>query len=163
MTLPEAPLHSVRRSRVEMTEHVLPQFANSLGNVFGGQVVSWIDICAAIAAQRHCRSIVVTASIDAVHFIAPIKLGHIVVMQGQVNAAFSTSLECGVLVHSEDPLTGELRRAVKAYATFVALDEHGVRKTVPKLVLETAEDERRHTAAFARRAHRLAQRQQKVL
>src|SRR5688572_33002933 len=91
----EAPLHTVARSRVEMTQHVLPEFTNSLGNIFGGQIMSWIDVCAAISAQRHCRSVVVTRSIDAVEFINPIKVGHIVILRGQVNATFNSSMECG--------------------------------------------------------------------
>ena len=78
-------------TRVEMTQIVLPQFANSLGNVFGGQVVSWIDVCAAVAAQRYARRVTVTASIDAVHFIEPIRLGNVVVLLGQDNAVFRTS------------------------------------------------------------------------
>ena len=99
----EAPLHSVARSRVEMTQHVLPEFSNSLGNIFGGQVTAWMDICGGIAAQRHSRSIVVTAAIDAIQFILPIKQGHIVILRGQVNATFRTSMECGVSVWSENP------------------------------------------------------------
>ncbi len=158
MMLDEAPLHSVARSRVEMTQHVLPEFSNSLGNIFGGQVTAWIDVCAAVAAQRHCRLVVVTASIDAIQFILPIKQGHIVVLRGQVNAAFRTSMECGVTVWSENPLTGEVRKAMKAYATFVALDDHGRPKPVPALLLLTEEDRRRSQGAGARRAARLAAR-----
>ncbi|MBM4281375.1 MAG: acyl-CoA thioesterase [Deltaproteobacteria bacterium] len=139
-----------------MTHHVLPEFANSLGNVFGGQIMAWIDVCAAVAAQRHCRSVVVTASIDAVQFLLPIKLGHIVILRGQVNATFKTSMECGVSIWSEHPLTGEVRKAMKAYATFVALDDYGRPRPVPPLVLVSDEDRRRSTAAHARRAARLA-------
>ncbi len=156
--LVDAPPFSVARSRVEMTQHVLPEFANSLGNVFGGQIVSWIDVCAAIAAQRHCRSVVVTAAIDAVQFLLPIKLGHIVVLRGQVNATFKTSMECGVSVWSEHPLTGEVRQAMKAYATFVALDDYGKPKGVPPLLMLTDDDRRRQADAAARRAQRLAAR-----
>jgi acyl-CoA hydrolase len=156
----EGPPHSVRRSRVEMTHHVLPEFTNALGNVFGGQVVSWIDICAAVAAQRHCRCVVVTASIDAVQFLLPIRLGHIVIMRGSVNATFKTSMECGVSVWSENPLTGEVRKAMKAYATFVALDDYGKPRAVPPLVLESEHDKRRFEAASQRRAVRLSARPQ---
>jgi acyl-CoA hydrolase len=156
--LDEAPLYSVARSRVEMTQHVLPEFSNSLGNIFGGQITAWIDICAAIAAQRHCRLVVVTASIDAIQFILPIKQGHIVILRGQVNATFRTSMECGVTVWSENPLTGEVRKAMKAYATFVALDEDGRPKSVPALLLLTDEDQRRASGASARRAARRAAR-----
>lgn len=140
-----------------MTHHVLPEFSNSLGNVFGGQVVAWIDVCAAIAAQRHCRSVVVTASIDAVQFLLPIKLGHIVVLRGQVNATFKTSMECGVSIFSENPLTGEVHQAMKAYATFVALNDHGRPKPVPPLIALTEEDRRRSDEAAKRRARRLAE------
>lgn len=156
--LNSAPVHSVARSRVEMTQHVLPEFSNSLGNIFGGQVTAWIDVCAAIAAQRHCRSVVVTASIDAIQFILPIKQGHIVILRGQVNQTFRTSMECGVSVWSENPLTGEIRKAMKAYATFVSLDEHGRPKGVPPLVLLSDEDRRRADDATRRRAARLAAR-----
>ena len=141
-----------------MTQHVLPEFSNSLGNIFGGQVAAWIDICAAIAAQRHCRSVVVTASIDAIQFILPIRQGHIVILRGQVNATFRTSMECGVSVWSENPLTGELRKAMKAYATFVALDDYAKPKAVPELVLLSDDDRRRSADALKRRAARLAQR-----
>ena len=146
-------------TRVEMTHIVLPQFANSLGNVFGGQIMAWVDICAAVAAQRHCRAQVVTASIDAVHFIAPVKVGHILLLRGQVNAAFTTSVECGVTVISENPVTGETHKAAKAYATFVALDADGRPRKVPPLTLTTDEDQRRARDAQDRRAQRLALRQ----
>lgn len=146
---------TVRHTSVEMTQVVLPQFTNSLGNIFGGQIMAWVDICAAVAAQRHCRSAVVTASIDAIHFISPIKQGHIVIFKSQVNAVFNTSMECGVSVWSENPLTGEVRRAAKAYATFVALDEYGRPKAVPSLRVETDDDKRRCEAAKIRREQRL--------
>lgn len=149
---------TVARTRVEMTQVVLPQFTNPLGNVFGGQILAWADVCMAVAAQRHCRLPVVTASIDAVHFIEPVKGGDVVILRGQVNAAFKTSMECGVTVLSEDPLTGEVRQAARAYSTFVALDAHGRPAEVPPLVLETEEDRRRAEAAAARRQQRLAMR-----
>ena len=155
-------VHNVDATRVEMTEVVLPQFTNSLGNVFGGQVVSWIDICAAVAAQRHCRSVTVTASIDELHFIEPIKQGDVVILKGQVNAAFRTSMEIGVTVDSEDPLTGERRKAVKAYLTYVALDRHGRPNPVPALVLENEQDKRHHEEATERRQLRLAQRAERI-
>ena len=149
---------TVAGTRVEMTQVVLPQFTNPLGNVFGGQIMAWVDICAAVAAQRHCRSQVVTASIDAIHFIAPIKQGYVVILRGQVNAAFHTSVECGVTVVAEDPVTGEVHKAAKAYATFVSLDEQGCPRPVPPLLLETDEDKRRAREAERRRAQRLEMR-----
>lgn len=149
------PARPVSRSRVEMTQLVLPQFANAQGHLFGGQMVSWIDICAAIAAQRHAGAYVVTVSIDAVHFIAPVLQGHTVVLRGQVNAAFNTSMECGVSVWAEHPLTGERVRAAKAYTTFVALDEQNRPQPVPALELETDTDRRRARDAELRRTQRL--------
>ena len=159
MTEPKrAGEHTVPQTRVEMTEVILPQFTNSLGNVFGGQVVSWIDVCAAVAAQRHCRQVVVTASIDELHFINPIKQGEVVILKGQINAAFQTSMEIGVMVCREDPMSGERQRAVKAYLTYVALDSQGKPIPVPSLTVKTDEEKRRERDAHARRAHRLEQR-----
>src|ERR1700741_1231906 len=97
-----------RDSTVTMTEIVLPSHANALGTIFGGQIMSWIDIAGAIAAGRHARRVVVTASIDALHFVAPVKVGHIVHIRAAVNFASRTSMEVGVRVDSENPLTGEL-------------------------------------------------------
>ncbi len=122
--------------------------------------MAWVDVCAAVAAQRHCRRQVVTASIDAVHFIQPIKQGHIVVLKSQVNAVFSKSMECGISVWSEDPLTGDVKKAVKAYATFVGLDACGDPVNVPGLALETDEDHRRFAAAQKRREQRLLMRRE---
>lgn len=149
---------TVARTRVEMTHIILPQFTNSLGNVFGGQLMSWIDICAAIAAQRHCRGTVVTASIDAVHFIAPVRAGHIVILRGQLNATFRTSMECGVQVSMEDPMTGFSARAAKAYATFVRIHDDGHPMEVPPLALLGDEDHRRDVDARERRRVRLQMR-----
>ena len=150
-------------SRVEMTHIVLPQFANALGNVFGGQIMAWVDVCAAVAAQRHCRAQVVTASIDAVHFIAPVKVGHILLLRGQVNAAFTTSVECGVTVIAENPQTGETHKAAKAYATFVALDASGRPRKVPSLQPVSDVDRRRAQDAQDRRAQRLTLRKAQEL
>lgn len=150
---------TVSHTRVEMTQVVMPTFTNPLGNVFGGQILAWIDICAAVAAGRHCRTPVVTASFDAVHFIAPVKQGHIVVLRGQVNATFHTSMECGVSVYAENPLTGDIHKAARAYATFVSLDDAGHPREVPPLVLESDEDRRRARDAALRREARLEIRQ----
>ncbi len=154
--------HTVAHSAVEMTQVVLPAFTNAVGTVFGGQVMGWIDICAAVSAQRHCRSSVVTASIDSVHFILPIKQGYVVVLKSQVNAAFHSSMEVGIMVIAENPLTGERKQAVRAYCTFVALDESGKPKPVPPLVLLSEEDQRRSKAAGARREVRLQHRKEEI-
>lgn len=147
---------SPSESEVRMTELVLPTHTNSLGGVFGGTVMAWIDIAGAIAAGRHCRSIVVTASIDALHFIAPIKEGQIAHIRASVNFAGTTSVEVGVRVDSEDQLTGETKHNVTAYVTFVALDENGKPKPVPRVNAETPEEKRRMEQALIRRKSRMA-------
>src|SRR5204863_619402 len=114
-----------RATRVVMTETVLPGDGNSLGTAFGGKIAQWIDVAAAIACQRHCRRRVVTASMDDLHYLLPIKVGMIVELRAQVNAVFRTSMEAGVRIESEDPLTGERRHVCTAYLTFVAKDEEG--------------------------------------
>ena len=116
---------SPTESEVMMTELVLPQHTNALGTIFGGVVMSWIDIAGAIAAGKHARCSVVTASIDALHFIAPIKLGHVVEIKATVNATGKTSMEVGVRVDSENLLTGEKFHNVSSYLTFVAIGADG--------------------------------------
>lgn len=144
-----------RASRVMMTESVLPGDANPLGTAFGGKIAQWIDIAAAVACQRHCRRRVVTASMDDLHFLRPIKVGMIVELRAQVNAVFRTSMEAGVRIDSEDPLTGERRHVCTAFATFVAQDASGKPVEVPRLELETDEDRRRCADAAERRRIRL--------
>jgi acyl-CoA hydrolase len=143
-------------SRVVMTESVLPGDGNPLGTAFGGKIAQWIDIAGAIACQRHCRRRVVTASMDDLHFLRPIRVGMIVELRAQVNAAFRTSMEAGVRIESEDPLTGERQHVCTAWLTFVAQDEHGKPVQIPRLVLETDEDRRRAREAGERRALRLS-------
>ena len=146
---------SPSESTVTMTELVLPGQSNALGTIFGGQVVSWIDIAGAIAAMRHCRKAVVTASIDALHFVAPIKVGHVVHLVATVNSTARTSMEIGVRVEAENPTTGERVHAVKAYLTFVAVDDKGHPTPVPAVVPETPEEKRRFEQAKKRRESRM--------
>lgn len=143
------------QSEVKMTQMVLPSDTNVHGTIFGGRVMAWIDIAAAISAGRHSRKPVVTASIDALHFLAPIKLGYYVHIHSRVNSVSHTSMEVGVRVDSENPITGERRHAVTAYTTFVAIDENGRPSEVPPLSLKTDEDKRRHRAAQKRRQARI--------
>ncbi len=145
----------VSASRVTTTQLVLPGHTNSLGTIFGGTVMGWIDIAGAIAAQRHANNIVVTASVDELHFVAPIYEGWVVNLQAAVNAVSRTSMEVGVRVDAENPRTGETFHTVSAYLTFVALGKDGKPTKVPGLVLETAEDKRRNKEAIQRREHRL--------
>lgn len=147
-----------QETRTEMTWIVMPGQANALGTVFGGQVMAWIDVCAAVAAQRFCRRNVVTASMDELTFRAPIHQGDIVVLQAQVNWAGRTSMETGVRVEREDPRTGARTRTATAYLTFVALDDDGRKCPVPRLLPQTEEEHRRHAEAAARRQARLKRR-----
>lgn len=147
--------HPVSASQVIMTELVLPQHTNSLGSIFGGMVMSWIDICAAIAAQRHSRNQVVTASVDALQFVAPVYKGWTVNLKASVNYAGRTSMEVGVRVDAENPITGETFHTASAYLTFVALDANRNPCLVPPVKPETPEQERRYKDAQLRRQHRL--------
>jgi acyl-CoA hydrolase len=145
---------------VEMVQLLLPSDANSLGAAFGGSVVGWIDMCAAIAAQRHCRQTVVTASMDDLHFHAPIKVGETVILRARVIAAFNTSVEVGVTVHAENVHSGVRTLATSALLTFVALDANGKRLRVPPVDVTTEAEKRAAEEAGARRAERLARRGQ---
>lgn len=142
-------------SVVEMTELVLPQHTNSMGTVFGGTVLSWVDIAAAVCAMRHCRKQVVTASIDAMHFLAPIHLGWFVTIRASVNFTSRTSCEVGVKVISENPLTGERFHTASAYATMVALDHNNKPSSMPQITPETEAEKTRHEDAKLRRKARL--------
>jgi acyl-CoA hydrolase len=143
-------------SSVEMNELVLPTHGNSLGTVFGGAVMAWIDICAAMSAQRHARSAVVTASMDRLNFINSVKVGHVMNLRAMVNYCGHTSMEVGVRIEGEDPLTGHRVHAASAYLTFVALGEDGRPAEVPRLKPETPDELRRQEQALLRRQARQA-------
>lgn len=145
-------------TRVEMTQVVMPQSTNVHGTIFGGQVLSWVDICAGVSAQRHCRSNVVTVSFDEVHFVTPIKHGYVVILESQVNAVFNSSMEIGIIVSAENPLTGERKVAVRALCTFVCLDEHQRPKKCPPLLALSEEEKEREQGAHDRRKLRLLHR-----
>jgi acyl-CoA hydrolase len=137
-----------------MTELVLPSHTNALGTIFGGVVMSWIDIAGASAAMKHARSVVVTASLDALNFVAPIRLGALVTLKARVNAVHRSSMEVGVRVDSENPLTGESSHNATAYLTFVALDSQGKPHPVVPLNSATEVDRRRAAEALKRREFR---------
>ena len=138
-----------------MVELVLPNDANTLGNVLGGRVLHWIDLAAAIVAHRHCRTETVTVSLDQMSFLAPIKVGQLALISARMANTGRTSMEIRVDVRCEDLLTGEKKQTSTAYLTFVAIDKQGRPAPVPPLRLETEEDERDARAAEARRAERL--------
>ncbi len=137
-------------SAVEMRELVMPNHTNPQNTVFGGTVMSWIDIAAAMVAARHCGRSVVTAHIDDIDFIAPIKMGYHVLIQASLNYVGRTSMIVGVKVTSENPYTGEIRTTTKAYLTFVALDDLGKPIEVPALIPETDDEVRRFENAKKR-------------
>lgn len=145
----------VKDSRVTMTEMVLPSHTNALGTIFGGTIMSWIDIAAAIAASRHSQRTVVTVHMDDMQFIAPVKTGWIVNLFASVNHVGSTSMEVGVRVEAENPKSGDRHHTATAYLTFVALDESGKPCQVIPLIPETEDDKRRFQAAIKRRENRL--------
>jgi acyl-CoA hydrolase len=138
-----------------MTELVLPSHTNALGTIFGGVVMSWIDIAGAIAAQRYARSSVVTVSIDYMHFIVPIKIGYAVQTKARVTYAGKTSMEVEIHVDAENTSTGEIRRATSAFLTYVAVDEFGRPRRVPPFIAKGAAEKRRYQEALERRTRRL--------
>src|SRR5690349_8553554 len=120
-----------------MTQLVMPGQTNAPGILFGGMGLAWMDIAAGVAALRHAEGPAVTASIDRVDFIEPIRLGDIVVLRAQVNFAARTSMEVGVRVETENPFGGPHRYTTKAYLTFVGVDAHGRPRGIPRLTPET--------------------------
>ncbi|MBI4445859.1 MAG: acyl-CoA thioesterase [Acidobacteria bacterium] len=146
---------TVSESKTTVTEVVLPNDANTLGNILGGRVMHLMDITGAIAAFRHCRQQVVTASVDSLHFLHPIRIGQLIILESFVTRAFQTSMEVQVEIFSEDPLTGERQKTSRAYLTFVAVDESGRPKEVPPLKTRTKEERGRYREALRRRRLRL--------
>lgn len=152
---PALPPKRARESRAETTEVVLPSHTNQLGTIFGGQLMAWVDIAASISAARHARGVCVTASIDALHFVAPVRLGEHIRIRACVNYAGRTSMEVGARLDSEDPQTGRTAHVATAYLTFVAIDAQGRPRAIPPLLPESPDEKRRHHEAELRRASRL--------
>jgi len=146
----------VSESQSEMTEIVLPNDANPLGSLLGGRLMHWIDLAGALAAHRHSRSYVVTASIDHMDFLVPVRVGDLVVLRSSVNRVFHTSMEVGVKVWVENYHQDECKHVSSAYLTFVAVDDSGQHLPVPVVVPETEEQKRRYEDAGARREIRRA-------
>ena len=139
-----------------MTQIVMPGHTNGTSGVmFGGVMMQWIDVCAGVAAMRHAGGAVVTASIDRLDFIVPVRLGDVVILQSQVNFVRRTSIEVGCRVETEDPSTRERRYTTKAYLTFVAIDGDGRPREVSPLVLTDDDERRRFDAGKQRRIERL--------
>ncbi|WP_128547604.1 acyl-CoA thioesterase [Larkinella soli] len=144
-----------RESLVTMTEMVLPNDTNTLNNLMGGRLLHWMDICAAISAQKHSNRIVVTASVDNVSFSEPIKLGHIVTMQAKVTRAFNSSMEVNIEAWAEDIPAGTRVSTNRAFYTFVAVDQNGRPIEVPPVMPETEEEKNLFDSALRRRQLRL--------
>lgn len=139
------------QSAIEMREMVMPGDTNPHGTIFGGKIMSWMDIAAAMCASKHCENPVVTVHISDIDFISPIKVGTHVVIKASVNYVGNTSMVIGVKVESENPYTGQVRKTTKAYLTFVAVDEFGKPMSVPSLVPETNDEIRRFENAKQRK------------
>jgi len=151
-----APPKRASESATEMVQVVLPDDANPLGYILGGKVMHLIDIAGAIACHRHTRSLLVTAAVDDLQFLHPIKVGDLIILKARVTCTFKTSLEVQVDVFSEETLTGRRQLTSRAFLTFVAIARDGTRIPVPPLAVETDEERRVMAQARTRRENRLA-------
>jgi acyl-CoA hydrolase len=141
----------VRDSQSEMTEIVLPNDANPLVSLLGGRLMHWIDMAGALAAHRHSRSFVVTASVDHIDFLVPVRVGDLVILRSSVNRVFHTSMEVGVKVFVENYISDNARHVASAYLTFVAIDRDGNHLRIAPVIPETDEQRRRYDDAGRRR------------
>jgi acyl-CoA hydrolase len=148
---------SAHISQSEMTELILPNDANTLGNLLGGRLMHFIDLVAAMAAYRHARTHVVTASMDHIDFIAPVHVGDLLILKSRVNRGYRTSMEVGVKVWAENAIEGSHRHVASAYLTFVALNLEGKPVPIPQLQTEDADGQRRFDDAGRRREQRQAE------
>ena len=149
-----ALVRPVSESQSERSEIIFPGDANALGNLFGGRLMQFIDLVAAMASSRHARAITVTASMDHLDFVAPVKVGDLLILKASVNRAFRTSMEVGVKAMVEDVRAQRLRHVSSAYLTFVAVDTTGQRIDVPQVLPETEHQRRRFEDAGRRREMR---------
>jgi acyl-CoA hydrolase len=148
---------TIASTQSEMTEIILPNDTNTLGNLLGGRLMHFIDLTAAMAAYRHSRTNVVTAAMDHIDFIRPVHLGDLLTLRSSINRAFSSSMEVGVKVWAENTRSGCVSHVASAYLVFVAIDDEGRRQRVPEAVPETADELRRFEGALRRREHREAE------
>ncbi|MEQ9439566.1 MAG: acyl-CoA thioesterase [Cyclobacteriaceae bacterium] len=146
---------TAKESFTTMTEMVFPNDTNGLNGLMGGRLLYWMDIVAAIAAQKHANSFVVTASVDNVSFSHPIKIGNVVTLKAKVTRAFSTSMEVHIEVQAEDVPNGEIVESHRAFFTMVAVTPQGTKAGVPELIPETVEEQKLYESALRRRQLRL--------
>jgi acyl-CoA hydrolase len=152
---PAFPAKCSSDSLVMLNQQMMPSDANPLGNVHGGHIMKLIDEAGGLAAMRHARRPVVTVAIDSITFLSPVRVGHLLNLRSSVNWVGKTSMEVGIRVEAENPITGEITHTNSAYAVFVALDDQGKPCPVPPLILENDEDRRHCSEAEARQAIRL--------
>ena len=162
MTTPTELGRPVAESVSVYSEFALPNDANTFGYVLGGKVMHLVDIAGALAAIRHARCPVVTASVDHMNFLHPIHIGQLIVLHSSVNRVFRTSMEVGVKVEVENLVTGDRKHTCSAYLTFVTLDKQGQHVAIPPVIPETADQKRRFEEAGQRREHRLEMRSRSV-
>jgi acyl-CoA hydrolase len=158
----ELEARPVRDSRSEMTEFVLPNDANPLGALLGGRLMHWIDMAGALAAHRHSRAYVVTASVDHIDFLVPVHVGSLVVLRSCVNRVFRTSMEVGVKVWVEDYMEDKREHVASAHLTFVAVDGKGGRVVAPQVIPESEEERRHYEDAGRRREMRRAEKERRA-
>ncbi len=156
--MPEQKIKTVSDSIVTMTELVLPNHTNQLGNLLGGQLMHWIDICAALSSAKHSQRVCVTASVDRIDFHHPVKLGNVVTLKASVNRVFNTSMEVGVTVFAENHRKGTRIHTNTAYLTFVSVDDNTKPVKTFDIVPQTDDEKRRYDEALKRRERRLSQR-----
>ncbi len=159
---PKLPGKCSSQSQVEMSQQMMPSDANPLGNIHGGHVMKLIDEAGGLASMRHARRPVVTVTMDSISFLSPVRVGHVLTLRASVNWVGRTSVEVGIRVEAENPVTGEITHTNSAYAVFVALDDEGKPCAVPPLILETDDDRRHWEDAEARQQIRLQRAHKKV-
>lgn len=152
---PRFPAKCASDSQVTISEQTMPSDANPLGNIHGGHVMKLVDEAGGLAAMRHARRPVVTVAMDSITFLSPVKVGHLLTLRASVNWVGKTSMEVGVRVEAENPVTGEIVHTNSAFAVYVALDDTGRPCPAPPLILENDEQRRRWAEAEARQALRL--------
>lgn len=149
---------TVKESIITMIELVLPHYTNQLGKLLGGQLMHWIDICAALSAAKHTQQVCVTASVDKIDFIHSINLGDAVTLTANVNRVFNTSMDIGVKVYSESFREGKRIHSNTAFLTFVSVDNNGKPIKAVEVIPETDEEKKRYEEALQRRENRLKDR-----
>ena len=157
LTLTSPEVRTVASTQSETSEIVLPNDTNVLGSLLGGRLMHFMDMTGAMAAYRHARTYLVTAAMDHIDFVRPVRLGSLITLKASVNRAFNTSMEVGVKAWTENPQTGELLHVASAYLVFVAVDKECHPQKVPQLLPETPDEKRRYADALLRRKHREAE------